>query len=94
MANCTNHIWGTPSKGTLGNGQSCVRCGRIKGVNLTIEETDANIKWEYDELQKRGWRNSGELDDLRARETKRMRNVGILGPDDDLPAGWMPPPKR
>lgn len=95
MTECTSppHVWGTPSKGTLGHGQACIKCGFIKGVGLTEDETDANRKWYADELAKRGWRNSGELDDLRRRETQKMRDIGLLGTDEDLPPGWMPPPK-
>lgn len=87
-------MWGTPSKGNLGWGQACVKCGAIKGVGLTQEETEKNTDWYIKELDKRGWRPSGELDDLMRRETQKQRDLGLLGKDEDLPPGWMPPPKR
>lgn len=45
IANCL-HLWGEPTRGTLGWGTSCKKCGVIRGVGRTIEETRDDIEWD------------------------------------------------
>lgn len=53
IADCM-HLWSEPSKGTLGYGVSCRKCGVIRGVGRTIEETNDDIKWDIEQRKKRG----------------------------------------
>lgn len=51
IADCM-HLGGEPTKGTLGWGVSCRKCGVIRGVGRTLEETRDDIDWD---MKRRGY---------------------------------------